>query len=168
VTSNLAAFLTMISISEGTDRTPEPYRCCYGYKHVIRDLSYHPHQKRPDGTREWAGEPLSDAMCIAAGFPPGCISSAAGRYQINLPSWLEGVKALRLPDFTPPSQDDWTVWKIKSKWALDLVNAGRIAEALATPLHSVWASLPGPKIDQPQRDVAFLLNAYSQSGGGFA
>lgn len=155
----------MLSHAEGTDRVPEPYRCCYAFKHTIQDLSYHPAQIRPPLSMvEWPGEPLANLGPEYVGK----ISTAAGRYQINLPSWLEGVKALRLTDFTPPSQDDWTIWKIKQKGAYDLVNAGRIAEALATPLHLVWASLPGPNIDQPQRDVAYLLNAYSKAGGAYA
>jgi muramidase (phage lysozyme) len=165
VTPNIAAFLTMISVSEGTYGAADPYRVCYAYKHTVADLNYHPAQPRPPaGLREWHGEPLDNLGAAYAGK----VSTAAGRYQINLPSWLDGAQALKLADFTGPSQDDWTIWKIKSKGALDLVNAGRIAEALATPLHEVWASLPGPNIGQPQRNVAFLLNAYSAAGGAYA
>lgn len=164
MTPNVRAFLTMISHAEGTDRVADPYRCCYAYRHTIQDLTYHPAQVRPpDGAREWRGEQL-DALGPEYA---GKWSTAAGRYQINLPSWEDGVKALRLADFTPTSQDDWTIWKIKQKGAFDLVNAGRIAEALATPLHSVWASMPGPSIGQPQREVAWLLNAYSVAGGAY-
>ena len=48
---NVAAFLSMIASSEGTDRAADPYRVCFGYKHTIADLGDH-----PAITGEWKGE----------------------------------------------------------------------------------------------------------------
>lgn len=165
MTPNMAAFLSMIAASEGTDRAPDPYRVCYGYQWTIQNLNYHPAQPRPpDGLREWHGESIAHLGPEYAGK----VSTAAGRYQINLPSWLDGVRAMRLSDFTGYSQDDWAIWKIKCLGAMELVNAGRIAEALLTPVRHIWASLPGSNASgQPQKEAAFCLNAYRAAGGAY-
>lgn len=158
----------MVSHSEGSDRTPEPYRCCYGYKYVIRDLTYHPAEPRPpDNLPEWHGEKLPDSMCIAAGLHPPCVSTAAGRYQITKATWLRLKAALALHNFSPDAQDDCAVQLIKERGALDLIYAGEVAAAISK-CSSEWASLPGNQAGQPQRTFAQLLNVYSSSGGGFA
>jgi muramidase (phage lysozyme) len=167
MTPNLQAFLTMISHAEGTDRAPDAYRCCFGFKHEINDLAYHPAEIRPDGSREWRGEQLPDAMCIDAGLPPPCFSTAAGRYQIRLKTWL-GLKAqLQLKNFSPDSQDDAAVQLLKDCGALDLIFANDIAAAI-TKCSGIWASLPGNPAKQPQKSFAQLLNVYQGAGGGFA
>jgi muramidase (phage lysozyme) len=159
---NVAAFLSMIAHSEGTDRLDNPYRCCYGFKHLILDLSDH-----PAITGEWRGEPLPDAMCIAAGFSPGCVSTAAGRYQLTRPTWTRLKATLRLSDFTGPSQDDACVQLLKENDAFNLVIAGRVADAI-TACHREWASLPGNAAGQPQTDLATLIHTYADAGGAFA
>lgn len=168
MTPNLNGFLIMLSHSEGTDRTPEPYRCCFAFKHVTRDLSYHPAEPRPpDNMPEWKGEQLADAQCIAAGIHPPCWSTAAGKYQIIKPTWLRLKGVLHLHNFGPESQDDCAVQLIKERGALDLIYAGEIAAAISK-CSGEWASLPGNPASQPQRSFAQLLNAYSGAGGGFA
>lgn len=168
MTANLQAFLTLISHSEGTDRTPEPYRCVYGYQYVIRDLNYHPAESRPpDNLPEWKGKQLPDAMCIALGLHPPCHSTAAGRYQLILPTWLRLKGVLQLRNFGPESQDDCAVQIIKERGALDLIYGGEIAAAISK-CSAEWASLPGSGAQQPQKTFAQLLNVYSTNGGGFA
>jgi len=164
MTPNVAAFLTMISHSEGTDRADDPYRVCYAFKHTIIDLTYHPHQLRPDGTREWAGEPLSDAMCIAAGLHPGCVSTAAGRYQITWGTFDRLQSKIKVPDFTNPSQDDCCIELIKEVGALEFINLGGIEDAILLCSH-LWASLPGNTAKQPQTKFAVLLDSYKNAGG---
>jgi muramidase (phage lysozyme) len=166
MTPNLNGFLTMLSHSEGTDRAADSYRCCFGFKYEIHDLAYHPAEVRPDGTREWGGEKLPDARCIAAGLHPPCHSSAAGRYQITLPTWLRLKAKLSLHNFGPDAQDDCAVQLIKERGALDLIYAGEIAAAISK-CSGEWASLPGSSAQQPQRSFAQLLNAYQAAGGGF-
>jgi lysozyme len=164
MTANMKAFLSMISHSEGTDRAPDPYRVCYAYKHVIADLTYHPAEIRPDGTCEWRGESLAHL----GSYYENKISTAAGRYQIIKPTWLELKSALRLTDFTGPSQDDACVLDIKRAGALDLVNSGQIADAIGR-CHEIWASLPGSTaIDQPKTPLALLMSSYVGAGGAFA
>jgi muramidase (phage lysozyme) len=147
-TPNIAAFLTMVSHSEGTDRAADPYRCVFGFEHIISDLSDH-----PAVTGEWTGAHW------AGGF-----STAAGRYQLIKPTWLALQSILRLADFTAPSQDDAAIQLIKEKGALDLIMGGQVAEAIAR-CNGIWSSLPGSSSGQPQAEIADLLNTYMNDGG---
>lgn len=156
--ANLAAFLAMTRHSEGTDKAPDPYRVVYGYSHTIQDLSNH-----PAITGEWRGEPLDHLGPAYVGK----ISTAAGAYQIIKPTWISLKARLGLPDFTVPSQDAAATELIREAGALDLVNAGRVAEAIGR-CHGIWASLPGSTSGQPQRTMADLIQAYGNHGGAFA
>ena len=159
---NVRAFLTLIGYSEGTEQALDPYRVVYGYKHTIRDFSDH-----PAVTGEWTGERLSDALCRAAGFGPGCISTAAGRYQIIRPTWLSAKSALGLTDFTPESQDRAALWLIEQGGALDDVRAGRVGDAVSK-VRRTWASLPASGWGQPERSMPSLIAAYTSAGGTLA
>ena len=159
---NVSAFLSMIASAEGTDRAPDPYRVCYSYRHTIADLSDH-----PAITGEWKGEKLPDAMCAGAGLGPGCVSTAAGRYQIIRRTWLSCKRALGLRDFSPASQSAAAVYLIKSRGALDHVRNGRIPEAVQA-CRLEWASLPGAGYGQPERKLAALVNVYQDAGGQLA
>ena len=97
----------------------------------------------------------------------GQISTAAGRYQLNCPTWVRLKQLLALPDFTGPSQDDACIQLIKERGALSLINQGAIADAI-TLLHSTWASLPGSTAGQPTTSFADLIRSYTEAGGAFA
>lgn len=159
---NIRAFLTLIGWSEGTERELDPYRVVYGYSRVIYDLSDH-----PAVTGEWRGERLPDAMCAAAGLSPGCISTAAGRYQMIRPTWLAAKQALGLPDFGPDSQDRAALWLIERRGALEDVQEGRVADAIAK-VRREWASLPSSGWGQPERPLASLIDVYRTAGGTLA
>jgi len=159
---NIAAYLGMIRQAEGTASAADPWRVCYGYRHTIADLSDH-----PAITGEWRGERLPDAMCINAGFGPGCVSTAAGAYQIIKPTWLKMQAALSLPDFGQASQDAAAVELIRRRGALQDVMAGRIAAAI-DKTRNEWASLPGNYAKQGQRSQTTLISWYEQNGGTFA
>jgi lysozyme len=156
--TNLEAFLTMISASEGTDRVADPYRCCFGFKHTIQDLSNH-----PAVTGEWHGEPLD----FLGPKYKGLVSTAAGRYQITRPTWGGIELVLRLPDFGQASQDAAATLLIKERGALNLVNSGMIAAAIRL-CATEWASLPGNAGGQPQRTTDQLLAWYGNAGGALA
>lgn len=159
---NTAAFLAMIRNAEGTDRRPDPYRVCYGYAHTIADLSDH-----PAVTGEWRGEKLPDAICSGAGLGPGCVSTAAGAYQLIRPTWLDVKRKLGLTDFSAASQDAAAVYLIKRRGALDDVQAGRLGDAIAKVARE-WASLPGAGYGQPERRLAGLSDAFTRAGGVLA
>lgn len=163
MTANLIAFLAMISHSEGTDRKSDPYRVCYGYLHTTADLTYHPAELRPDGTREWDGESL-DSL---GGKYVGEKSTAAGRYQMRLSTWLSCKKSLHLTDFSGPSQNQACVLLVKQCGALALVNAGHIREAIIC-CKNEWASLPGGDSGQPEHEFAELLAYYTGAAGMLA
>ncbi len=156
---NLQAFLQILKRAEGTANQADPYRVCYGYAHTIRSLSDH-----PAVTGEWRGERLPDAMCVKAGFNPGCVSTAAGAYQIIRPTWLSVKEALGLANFGPASQDAAAVELIRRRGALEDVKAGRVAVAIEK-CRNEWASLPGNYAGQGQRSMGELVAWYQQSGG---
>src|SRR5882724_6016290 len=171
MTPNVQAFLTMIARSEGVEGAPDPYRVCYGYPelwaHTIIDLNYHPHQLRPNGTREWPGVKLRDEQCIAVGLHPGCVSTAAGRFQITWGTFDRLQGKIGVPDFTPPSQIDCCIQLVKEVGALELINAGRIDTAIPLCSH-LWASLPGNTAKQPQTKFVTLIQSYKDAGGELA
>lgn len=160
--ANIAAFLGMIRQAERTADALNPYAVCYGYRHTITDFSEH-----PAITGEWRGERLPDAMCINAGFGPGCVSTAAGAYQIIRPTWVKVRDALGLVGFGAANQDAAAVELIRRRAALEDVKAGRIAAAI-NKCRNEWASLPGNYAKQGQRSVSTLVAWYEQNGGTIA
>lgn len=152
---NLRAFLDMIGVSEGAD-----YDLLYGGGHFT-DFSDHPADNPATG---WKGLPLSDAQCRGAGLSPGCVSTAAGKYQIIRPTWRALKARLGLPDFSPDSQDRAATELLRENGALPLVQAGRFAEAVNAS-RKVWASLPGAGYGQHENALATLENVYQQAGG---
>ena len=158
---NVAAFLEMIKNSEGTASAQDPYAICFGFV-TMRDFSNH-----PAVTGEWTGARLPDAMCKNAGFGPGCVSTAAGAYQIIKPTWRSLAVALGLGDFSPANQDAAAVELIRRRAALEDVKAGRFAAAV-NKCRQEWASLPGNSAKQGQRSINTLSAWYEQNGGTFA
>lgn len=165
---NQEAFLALVCFAEGTARNPhtgaelDPYRTCYGYKHTISSFDDHPAL-----TGEWKGEPLPDEMCRNAGLEPGCVSTAAGKYQLIRPTWRGVKKRLSLPDFGPDSQDRAALYLIAQAGALEDVHQGRVQTAIAK-CSKEWASLPGNTAKQPQRKIAALMAAFERAGGHLA
>jgi muramidase (phage lysozyme) len=156
---NQDAFLGLIAYAEGTDKAPDPYRVCYAYKHTIVDLAEH-----PAVSGEWGGEKLPDEMCRNAGHQPGCVSTAAGKYQLIRPTWRGIKQRLRLPDFGPESQDRAALYLIANCGALEDIHHGRVQTAVAKCSRE-WASLPGNLAKQPQRRKDDLLAAFERGGG---
>lgn len=160
--SNVRAFLEAIARAEGTAGQGDPYRVCFGYRHQIRDLAEH-----PAVSGEWGGEPLPDNQCRAAGFSPGCVSTAAGKYQITRPTWKKLKARLGLRDFSPASQDAAAVELLRECGALEYAQAGQVDQA-ARAARRIWASLPGAGYEQPERSMAWLQARYTEAGGQLA
>lgn len=156
---NITAFLAALRRAEGTEGRGDPYRVCYGYAHTIRSLNEH-----PAVSGEWKGERLPDAMCKNAGFGPGCVSTAAGAYQIIKGTWVNLRQSLGLTDFSPASQDAAAIELVRRRGALEDVKAGRVAEAIAK-CRNEWASLPGNYARQGQRSMETLVSWYTTNGG---
>lgn len=160
--TNVAAALATLSQAEGTDRAGDPYRVCYGYKFTIQSFADH-----PAVLGVWRGETLPDAMCEGAGLSPGCVSTAAGKYQIIRPTWLRLKAKLGLPDFSPASQDRAAVELLKERGALELLEQGRFAEAMHAA-RKEWASLKGAGYGQGERSMEWLTARFVSAGGVLA
>lgn len=160
--ANVRAFLEAIALAEGTANQPDPYRVCYSYRHTIQSLADH-----PAITGEWKGEKLSDSMCKAAGFGSGCISTAAGKFQIKKPIWSTLKKRLGLRDFSPASQDAAAIELLRESGALDAAMRGDLASAVQRARRT-WASLPGAGYEQPERSLAWVQAQFLNAGGQLA
>lgn len=142
--SNLQAFLDTIAYSEGTDKPGQPTKN-RGYDVVVGGslfTDYIDHPRR-----------LVDLPKL------GIKSTAAGRYQILARFYDAYKKQLKLPDFSPASQDKIAIQLIKECKALDDINAGRIKDALVK-CRSRWASLPGAGYGQFEHKADTLVNYF--------
>ena len=160
----MSAFLAMIRRAEvgGFDDALR-YRTFFGGARFT-DLSDH-----PVATGAMRGVRLSDAMCRNAGFGPGCVSTAAGAYQFILPTWRRlraagagGPGSPRLPDFSPASQDEAARRLVRQIGADILLMQGRLTEAIQRA-GGQWASLPGSRAGQPQRQMDTLVGGFSDA-----
>jgi muramidase (phage lysozyme) len=149
---NLKAFLDMIAISEIGPKllvkSNNGYNVCVGStpEQPILFSSYATHPRRRCEEQD---------------------SDAAGRYQFMGRYWMHYKAQLALPDFGPASQDKWCIQLIRECKAIDEVEAGRFDEAVAL-CRSRWASLPGAGYGQHENELAYLRQAYIQSGGKLA
>jgi muramidase (phage lysozyme) len=94
----------------------------------------------------------------------GYTSSAAGAYQFLISSWDETKRIMRLPDFSPRSQDLAAVGRIQARGALDDVKAGRFETAIKK-IAREWASLPGSPYGQPTLTWQRAAQMYADAGG---
>ena len=156
---NTQAFLRAIRYGEGTSSE-------YGYRTLYGGALFNSYDQHPALTG-WGGGRLSDAQCAGAGFGPGCVSTAAGAYQINKPTWNRISAKLQLTDFSPESQDLAALELIREKGALADVAAGRVDLAVSK-VRKIWASLPGAGYGQGEVALSTFKNHYLQNGGTYA
>lgn len=160
---NLRAALYMIQAAEhlsGVANTPAAYYTVYGNTRVS-SLADH-----PAITGEWLGKKLPDKMCKAAGYGTGCVSTAAGAFQIIKPTWQRVRKAGAwgpyLSDFSPANQIEAARRIFIERGALSLIESGDIVGALPM-IAPIWASLPGSTAQQNPKAVETVL-AYFENG----
>ncbi len=163
--NNLAAFLYMIRRAEHNAhdaQTGNAYNVVYGGA-TFRNMADH-----PAITGEWSGKTLSDAMCARAGYGPGCVSTAAGAYQIIKPTWMRvrrpGAWGAALTDFSAPAQDEAARRLLIEQNALDMVRAGDLAGAVYR-VAPVWASLPGYSYGQNPKAFDTIAEYFAEGGG---
>lgn len=142
---NEKAFLDMLSISEGTyGKGDDGYNVIVGGS-FFTDYSDHPRRL---------------VMLPRLGIS----STAAGRYQL-LERYFDFYKtSLKLPDFSPESQDKIALTQIWERGALPDIDNGDIKTAIAKCC-SIWASLPGNDYGQHENKIETLLESYQQMGG---
>jgi muramidase (phage lysozyme) len=148
--ANVAAFLDTISVSEGTkNQGDRGYNVIVGSTLAASKLftSYADHPR----VRVWLPH-LNE------------YSTAAGAYQIIVPTWDPIQRKLNLPDFSPESQDHAAIELIHQQNAVHLVVEGYIVQAIQA-CREIWASFPDAGYGQHEQRMDFLLSAYKQAGG---
>lgn len=151
--SNVLRFLDLIAFSEGTSTVADSddgYNVLYG-RGLFTGYADHPRQKL---TFPINGRPVT--------------STAAGRYQLLERYWDAYRVSLRLSGgFTPENQDRIALQQIRERRALDDINAGRIADAIAK-VSNIWASMPGNNYGQNPHRLDKLLAQWAKLGGVLA
>lgn len=143
---NVAAFLKCIRLGEGTSDELGYYRIVGGQ--MFTDDSRHPNVK------VWIER-------------YHVYSTAAGAYQIIMPTWRPLVRLYNFADFSPATQDLAAVALIEGRNALRDVIDGRFKEALKK-CSEEWASLPYSKAGQRKELYAAVAKVYTDSGGVIA
>ena len=155
--ANLSAFLFMIRSTEHV--YPRDVIGDAAYSIFYGGSKFQSFRDHPVITGEKKGVPLPDAMCVAAGLKPGCVSTAAGAYQLIKPTWVRLRDKLNLPDFSPLSQDRAAVGLLEEIGAVDLIFAGDIEGAIHKASR-IWASLPGSSAQQNPKALSYALNRF--------
>ncbi|WP_192456673.1 glycoside hydrolase family 104 protein [Musicola keenii] len=157
---NITAFLDMLAFSEGT--ATHPLTQNRGYDVIVTGID-----GKPEIFTDYHDHPFADGRPAKVFNRQGQRSTAAGRYQQLYRYWPAYKNQLRLPDFSPASQDTLAIQLIREQKALDTVIAGRIACAIGL-CNNIWASLPGAGYGQREHNLARLLTCYQQFGGRLA
>lgn len=147
MTANEKAFLDMIAWSEGTSTIKESDN---GYNVIVGGALF----------ESYADHPRKLVVLNKKGLK----STAAGRYQLLSRYFDAYKKRLKLPDFSPVSQDTIAMQQIRECKALDDINAGRLSAAIQKCAR-IWASLPGNNYAQHQNAGNVLQAAYLRAGG---
>lgn len=91
-------------------------------------------------------------------------STAAGRYQILKRNYDFYKNKLKLPDFSPQSQDAIAIQMIKEQGAYNLIEQGDLKGAIDS-IKRIWASMPGAPYGQPTKKYKSLEEVYVKAGG---
>lgn len=152
---NALAFLDMISIAEGTSTSK--YTRNDGYDVIVGGID------SPNTFTSYADHP----QIMVAVNRKGLKSTAAGRYQQMKKDWPHYKALLKLPDFSPISQDRLALQHIKECRAIADVHAGRFDQAVSK-CRNIWASLPGAGYGQREHKLSDLIAYYIAAGGKLA
>lgn len=144
----IAAFLAMISHAEGTDR----YGDAEGYNVLVGGELFYDYSDHPNRLVQ---------------LSPSLASTAAGRYQILYRWWKPYKQQLRLPDFSPDSQDRYAIQQLREQDAYDDVVAGRVEDAIRK-CANIWASFPGAGYGQREVAMRSLIGHFESNGGFLA
>ena len=152
---NVCAFLDMIANSEGTSH--DPATLDDGYDVLVTGIN------GPARFDSYVSHPDVLVQVNHSGLE----STAAGRYQLLYRYWVAYQSSLKLPDFSPVSQDLIAIQQIRERGALPYIASGNFAHAVQL-CSNIWASLPGNGYGQHQNTVALLQADYVAAGGTVA
>lgn len=153
---NMAAFLDTIAVVEGTYSIGDD-----GYNVIVGSTP-----ARPDLFYDYSQHPNKRVSFKYQAGASG-VSTAAGRYQILHRFAEHYIKQLRLPDFSPESQDAIALQLIRECRAVQDIEAGRF-ESAVHKCRSRWASFPGAGYGQHEHKLEALREAYLRHGGAEA
>ncbi len=153
---NMAAFLDVISVAEGTAGIGDD-----GYNVIVGSTP-----ARPDLFSDYSRHPNK---LVSFRYQNGASgqSTAAGRYQILHRFATHYTTQLRLPDFGPESQDAIALQLIRECRAVTAIKEGRLDDAIRK-CRSRWASFPGAGYGQHEQPMAVLRAAFVVHGGKLA
>lgn len=154
---NALAFLDMLAWSEGTSTSPAT--AMEGYDVIVTGID-----KKPEVFKDFTDHPFARGRVSKAINSRGLTSNASGRYQQMLKDWPYYRDLLKLPDFSPISQDLLALQHIRECRALPDVHAGRIETAISK-CRNIWASLPGAGYGQREHRIDDLIKQYRLAGG---
>lgn len=159
---NLDAFRYMLRRSEHLQADVDSgmdYMTFYGGSYFANMADH------PVITGEKKGYPLSAAMCRNAGLNPGCVSTAAGAYQLTRPTWSAlREQAPRIERFDKAGQDEAARRLLNEIGALAMISAGNIGGAIKLASKR-WASLPYSTAGQSKRSLDEVVAFFTEGGG---
>lgn len=155
--ANRKAFGDMLAFSEGT--STHPLTRMRGYDVIVTGLG----DKLGEIFTDFTDHPFTNRSPKKLN-KHGLASTAAGRYQQLYRYWPVYKKQLKLPDFSPASQERLLDQLLKEQGAYADVHAGRIRTAIGKT-NDIWASLTGSQYGQKTHALDTLLTAYSDAGG---
>jgi muramidase (phage lysozyme) len=91
-------------------------------------------------------------------------STAAGRYQLLNRYYKAYVKQLKLPDFSPKSQDQIAIQQMRERGSIIALKQNDILNAIARS-SNIWASFPGAGYNQHEQKLHLMLAVYRKAGG---
>jgi muramidase (phage lysozyme) len=147
----------MIGVSEGTVTCP--ITANNGYDVVVKGID-----NKWEIFTDYSTHPFADGRPPKTINSEGLKSTASGRYQI-LEHFYDAYKTmLKLPDFSPDSQDKIATQLIKECGAIQDIEDGLIQDAIFK-CRSRWASLPASPYGQRTNKLSDLIDAYENAGG---
>lgn len=155
--ANRKAFGDMLAFSEGT--STHPLTRMNGYDVIVTGMG----EKQGEIFTDFSDHPFAHRKAKTLN-KQGLLSTASGRYQQLFKYWPVYKAQLKLPDFSPASQERLLDQLLKEQGAYADVIAGRINAAIAKT-NDVWASLTGSPYGQKTHPIETLLNAYRNAGG---
>ena len=153
ISTNMRAWLDTLAWCEGTSTSR--YTKDDGYDVIVNGIDNSPKIMTSYRTHPNIRVKVNNA---------GLVSTAAGRYQVLKKYWNAYSVLLKLPDFSPENQDRIAIQQIKEFRAIDLIEAGRINQAIVK-IGPLWASLPGSGNNQPERDLNAVIARFVAFGG---
>ncbi len=155
MTPNVKAFLDMLAVSEigeGLLAVSDN-----GYNVIVGSTA-----ERPTLFDSYRDHPRRSVELVIQGRR--LRSTAAGRYQLLARYFDAYRRLLKLPDFSPTSQDAIAIRQLQEQGAMSDIEAGRFSRAVGKA-RKIWASLPGSGYGQHENAMSVLQEAYVRAGG---